>query len=123
MKGQGQSVGRDALAVVGHPNEAESALPYLDRHVAGTGIEAVIYQLLHHRGWALHHLAGGDKDGHVGRKNANGQRLKLTLHPHILPPAESYRQRTTLTLPRSLIARLIVHCYTSAIDQAGAEEA
>ena len=52
--------GRDAAAVVSDVDQRLAAL--LHRHVdaTGAGVQRVVQQFAHHRGWALDHLARGD---------------------------------------------------------------
>ena len=54
-------VGRaHAAAVVRDGDEIATAVAHLDADPRGAGVERVLDQLLHHRGRALDHLAGGD---------------------------------------------------------------
>jgi hypothetical protein len=60
-------------AIVGHPDQAASAGDELDHDAAGIGVEAVLHQLLEHRGGTLDHLTRGDAvDQGVG-KNSNSR--------------------------------------------------
>jgi hypothetical protein len=69
---QRQLLLRDAAAVVDDADLPHAALEQLDGNVARAGVDAVLQQLLHHRGGPLDHLAGGDlADEEVG-KRANG---------------------------------------------------
>ena len=65
-KGGFQLRGRDALPVVGHPEEGEPAVVDLHRHGGGPGVNGVFHQLLGHRGGPLHHLTGGNQVGYMG---------------------------------------------------------
>ena len=57
-----------AAAVVGNADKGHAAVLYLHRHVFRTGVNGVLHQLLDNGGRPLHHLAGGDQIGHMGRK-------------------------------------------------------
>ncbi len=57
--------GVDAAAVVGDPDVGHASPLDLHREGMGPGVDGVLHQLLHHRGGALHHLAGGDEVGHM----------------------------------------------------------
>ena len=67
LEGQQGIVGGHALPVIQHPHQTLSACLNGDFQVAGSGIQGVLQQLLHHRGRAFHHLACG---------NLVGQRLR-----------------------------------------------
>ena len=67
----------DATAVVAHPDQADAAALDVDLDAARTRIEAVLHELLDHRGGPLDHLARGDlvdefagenTDRHLGRQ-------------------------------------------------------
>ncbi len=51
---------RDPAAVVAHPDQPDPALLQVHAYPARTGVDAVLDQLLDHRGGTLDHLAGGD---------------------------------------------------------------
>ena len=55
-----QLVGRDAVAVVLDPHEPLAAVGVGDPDPPRAGVDGVLDDLLHRRGRALHHLAGGD---------------------------------------------------------------
>ena len=55
-----QLVGRDAVAVVLHPDQPLAAVGIGDVDPPRAGVERVLDQLLHRRGRALHHLARRD---------------------------------------------------------------
>ena len=57
---QRQVIGRNAAAIIAHPQQLDAALLDVDVNAFGTGVEAVFQQLLDHRRRSLHHLAGGD---------------------------------------------------------------
>ena len=59
-QGQRQVIGRNAAAVVAHPQQLDAALLDVDINALGTGVEAVFQQLLDHRSRALDHLTGGN---------------------------------------------------------------
>jgi hypothetical protein len=65
-RGQGQVVGVDAVAVVDYPDQLRPPLLRLQFDAARRGIDAVLQQLLDHRGGPLDHLAGGDLIGQLG---------------------------------------------------------
>ena len=67
QKGGGQLLRRNAAAVVCHPDQAHAAPLDLHHNGGGSGVDGVFHQLLHNRGGALHHLAGGDQVGHMRR--------------------------------------------------------
>jgi hypothetical protein len=72
--------GRHAAAIVDHAQEFFAAAACLDPHVARSCVDAVLHQLLDHRGGTLHHLAGGDLRGDLFRKYANGHTDLLVSH-------------------------------------------
>ena len=55
-----QLVARDALAVVLDLHAAHAAFVQRDVDRAGAGVDAVLEQLLEHRGGPLHDFAGGN---------------------------------------------------------------
>lgn len=59
-QGQRQVIGRNAAAIVAHPQQLDAALLDIDINAPGAGIEAVFQQFLDHRSRALDHLAGGN---------------------------------------------------------------
>jgi hypothetical protein len=59
-EGERQLACGDALAVVLHLDALDAARLEADGHRCGAGVQAVLEQLLQHRGRPLHHLAGGD---------------------------------------------------------------
>ena len=50
--------GRHALPVVYHLNRGAPGIHHDDIDMAGTGIEGILHQFLHHRSRPLYHLAG-----------------------------------------------------------------
>ncbi|MNP27114.1 hypothetical protein D3C76_1200030 [compost metagenome] len=62
MTGQGQRqvVGGDPAAIVAHAQQLDPTLLDFDIDAPGTGVEAVLQQLLGHRSRALDHLPGGN---------------------------------------------------------------
>ena len=70
-KGDAGIVRGHALSVVGNPNIGDAAPAQLHRDGFCAGIESVFQQLLHHRCRAVHHLAGGNQVGDMGRKYLN----------------------------------------------------
>jgi len=79
-------------AVVGHPDEPLSPGLDLHRHLARACVEGVLHELLHHRGGAFHHLAGGNLVGQVFGEN-------LDPRGHFLSPWDEEKQ--SLWLQRS----------------------
>ena len=74
---QAQLIGPHAVAIVEHLDQPPAAVLDAHGHAGGPGVEAVLDQLLHHRGWAFDDLAGGDLVGdQVGQQAdlGNGQR-------------------------------------------------
>ncbi len=63
--------------VVDHPHERESALLHLDLDLPSPGIERVLDQLLHDRGRALDHLAGGDLVHEAGWQEQDARHATL----------------------------------------------
>jgi len=57
-------------AVVGYPDEVDAAAADLDLNLRGAGVQRVLDQFLHHGGWPLHHLSGGDLGDNIRRKKA-----------------------------------------------------
>jgi hypothetical protein len=57
---QRQVIGRNAAAIVAHPQQLDAALLHIDIDAFGTGVEAILQQLLDHRGRALDHFTGGN---------------------------------------------------------------
>ena len=53
---QGQVIQSDSLAVVPDPQQLDTALLGLDLDTVGTGVQAILDQLLGHRSRPLHHL-------------------------------------------------------------------
>ncbi|GAB1412399.1 hypothetical protein MASR1M97_11350 [Candidatus Desulfobacillus denitrificans] len=79
---QRQLVLRNAAAVVDDADLPHAALEQLHRDIARAGVEAVLQQLLHHRGRPLDHLAGGDlADEEVGKRldGGHGSGMNYTL--------------------------------------------
>ena len=72
LEGRAQLFGRDALAVVRHPQEGDAALAGLDRDLAGVGVEGVLDQLFGDGGGPFDHLAGGDAGGLFGSEHPDG---------------------------------------------------
>ena len=60
LKGQQRIVAIHSVAVVGDANEFAPAGFHLDADAMGAGIERVLQQFFHHRGWTIDHLAGSD---------------------------------------------------------------
>ena len=71
QKGLRQLRRRDAAAVIRHADKAHATPANLHHHGGGSGVDGVFHQFLHHAGRPLHHLAGGDQVGHMGRKLFN----------------------------------------------------
>jgi hypothetical protein len=68
LEGQRQLLGRDAAAVVLDHDGPDAAGHQPHGDLVGARIQRVVHQLAHHRGRALHHLAGGDlADQFVGQ--------------------------------------------------------
>ena len=63
LQRQRQLVGRDAVAVVLHPDQPLAALGIGDVDPPRAGVERVLDQLLDRRGRPLDHLAGRDAVG------------------------------------------------------------
>jgi len=59
-QGQRQVIGRNAAAIVAHPQQLDAALLHIDIDTPGAGVEAVFQQFLDHRSRALNHLTGGN---------------------------------------------------------------
>ena len=78
-QGQRQFVLTDANTVVTHPDALLAALLDIDLDQAGTGIQAVLQQLLDHRGRPFDDLTGGNLIDQLGRQNLYG-------HPGMIPP-------------------------------------
>ncbi|MNN22664.1 hypothetical protein D3C81_1360310 [compost metagenome] len=57
---QRQVIGRDAAAIVTHPQQLDPALLDINIDALGAGVEAVFQQFLDHRGRTFNHLTGGD---------------------------------------------------------------
>ncbi len=72
----------DALAVVGHTDEAEAASAHFDRYLAGPGVEAVLDQLLHHGRRPLHDLTGSYESRYTRGENIDSQLGELTSSAH-----------------------------------------
>ena len=60
QKGQGNLVPRDAGTVVSDPDKGNSAALDLHSDGAGSRVDGIFHQLLHHGSRALHHLTGGN---------------------------------------------------------------
>ena len=65
LERQRQLLRRDARAVIHHADQVQPAALQLDTHGASPSVQRVLHQLLDHRGWALHDLAGGDLRRHI----------------------------------------------------------
>ena len=65
------SVGRHARAVVHHLHQLLAGLFHNELDLRGTSIDGIFQQLLHHRGGALHHLAGRNLVGEVFGEQVN----------------------------------------------------
>ena len=66
-------------------------------HLRGAGVERVVHQLAHHRGRALHHLAGGDLADQFVRQLADGAARRggdERIHRRIVGSASWCRGRT-----------------------------
>ena len=68
LKSERELVGRDSAAVVDDPDQVAPRAAHLDADPPRTRVESVLDQLLDDRGRALHHLAGGDRVGDLGRQ-------------------------------------------------------
>ncbi len=62
---------RNAAAVIRDPHICDAAPAYLHGDDSGPRVHGVLHQLLYHRRGPLHHLAGGDKLGHLFIQHAN----------------------------------------------------
>ncbi len=80
LEGQGQVLGIDAAAVVGHPDKALPSLCYLNQNPARTGVNGVFHQLLDHRCRPLYDLASSDLVDGIGVEKLNPD------HFHPPPP-------------------------------------
>ncbi len=69
---QGQLLGRHAEPVIHHLDQIAPAILQGDVDAPGAGIDGVLHQLLHGRGRALDHLAGGDAVDDIGRQESDG---------------------------------------------------
>ena len=67
QKRRGQLLGRDAAAVVRHPQIGQAPVLHLCHDGGSPGVQGVFQQLLGHAGGPLHHLAGGDQVGYMRR--------------------------------------------------------
>lgn len=70
--GQGQFVTRNTAAVVAYADQARTALLDIHFDAAGTGVDAVLDQFLHHRGGAFDDFAGRDLVDQFGRQDTDG---------------------------------------------------
>ena len=77
FEGQQGVVAVHPMAVVRDADEPPSARLDLDTDAAGSGVERVLQQLLHHGSRPVHHLAGGDLVGNLVRKNADAAHKPL----------------------------------------------
>ena len=68
LRGQLQLCGRDAMAIVGHLQQALAPLPDLHMHLGCPGVETILDQFFGDIHRALHHLTGGDLPGYILRK-------------------------------------------------------
>ncbi|MNL13100.1 hypothetical protein D3C87_1339920 [compost metagenome] len=59
-QGQRQVIGRNAAAIVAHPQQLDAAQLHIDVDALGAGVEAVFQQLLDHRRRAFNHFTGGN---------------------------------------------------------------
>ena len=67
-QGQRQLGAGNAEAVVFDDDAAYATRRQFHRHFRRTGVQCVVHQLTHHRGWPLHHFTGGDlADEFVGQ--------------------------------------------------------
>ena len=71
-EGQFQLVGSDTATVVGNADFGDAALAYRHSDAGCPGVQRVFDQFLDYRGRPLHHLAGGDLSGDVGRQLVDG---------------------------------------------------
>ena len=71
LDGERELVPRHALAVIADGDEALAAVAQHHLDAARAGVDRVLDQLLHRRGGALHHLAGGDAVDQDRRQLAN----------------------------------------------------
>ncbi|MNO78533.1 hypothetical protein D3C76_696780 [compost metagenome] len=62
-QGQRQVVGRNAAAIVTHPQQLDAALLHFHVDTPGAGVQAVLQQFLGDRSWPLDNLAGGNLVG------------------------------------------------------------
>jgi hypothetical protein len=67
-QGQRQVIGGDALAIVQHPQELDPTLLQVDLDALRPGVQAILDQLLGHRGRTLDHLPGSDLIDQVRRQ-------------------------------------------------------
>ena len=94
---QGQVLPRDPRAVVADPQQLDAALLGVDLDAVGTGIEAVLDELLGHRRGPFHHLSGGDLIDELGRKlpDPGG-------HARMEAKSRRRRKRASRASPRSI---------------------
>ena len=71
-QGQGQLICGNTRAIIRHADQLQAAIHQLHANLRCAGIDAILNQLLHDRGRALNHLAGGNLSGDIGRELANG---------------------------------------------------
>ena len=71
LEGQHGVVAHHAAAVVDDLDQLLASRLDVHANAVGAGIERVLQQLLHHRGGALDHLAGGDLVGYVFGENVD----------------------------------------------------
>jgi hypothetical protein len=64
-KGKWQLRSRYAAAIVAESDKLQTSMNQLDSHLPGTGIQSILYKLLHHRGRPLDHLARRDLGGDI----------------------------------------------------------
>ncbi len=84
-QGQRQVVRRDAMAVVADTQQLDPALLHLDVDTPSTRVQAVLQQLLGHRGRPFDHLAGSDL---VGQPRA--EQLDAPGFSHCWPPVRGW---------------------------------
>jgi hypothetical protein len=78
---------QDSAAIVFHADQARAARQQAHGDLAGAGIQGVVDQLAHHRGWPLNDLARGDlADQFVGELADRAARRgnRQVRHPGIL---------------------------------------
>ena len=95
--------GVHAAAVVGHLDAVDAAVVERDGDARGAGVERVLHQLLHRRGRALDHLAGGDAVDGVRRQDADrgharGAEVRYFQHGVTRSESRSYTEKIDYAL-------------------------